>query len=186
MTSVQLRLIEVDDGEDYYEVTYGDSSVFEFHLDPTTGVYVSTEGDGAYETMWVLDPNNNESPAYVITRSDQTRLFFNKQQQLVRIEDTNGVWMEYQWMSDRLVRVIDDIGHELQYVYQGGQGKLKKIVDEHFGTISFADRPEGGTIVTLCFDAGALSQLAGSDTDRADLGADSGEERAPVLTRIRK
>ncbi|MBX9859055.1 MAG: HAMP domain-containing protein [Sphingomonas sp.] len=67
-----------------------------------------------------------------------------------------------------------------------GLAIVKKIVDEHLGTITFADRPGGGTIVTLCFDADALAQLAGSDTDRADLSANSGEERAPALTRIRK
>ena len=67
-----------------------------------------------------------------------------------------------------------------------GLAIVKKIVDEHLGTITFADRPGGGTIVTLCFDADALAQLAGSDTDRADPGDHSGEERAPVLTRIRK
>ena len=67
-----------------------------------------------------------------------------------------------------------------------GLAIVKKIVDEHLGTITFADRPGGGTIVTLCFDADALVQLAGSDTDRADPGDHSGEERAPVLTRIRK
>ncbi|MBY0283881.1 MAG: HAMP domain-containing protein [Sphingomonas sp.] len=67
-----------------------------------------------------------------------------------------------------------------------GLAIVKKIVDEHLGTITFADRPGGGTIVTLCFDPHALAQLAASDTDRADLSANSGEERAPVLTRIRK
>ena len=67
-----------------------------------------------------------------------------------------------------------------------GLAIVKKIVDEHLGTITFADRPGGGTVVTLCFDADALAQLAGSDPDRADPGATSGEERAPVLTRIRK
>ena len=67
-----------------------------------------------------------------------------------------------------------------------GLAIVKKIVDEHLGTIAFTDRPGGGTIVTLCFDADALSQVAATETDRAHPGPDSGDERAPVLTRIRK
>lgn len=63
-----------------------------------------------------------------------------------------------------------------------GLAIVKKIVDEHLGTITFADRPGGGTVVTLCFDAAALVQVAASDGDHPD----SGDERAPALTRIRK
>ena len=63
-----------------------------------------------------------------------------------------------------------------------GLAIVKKIVDEHFGTIGFADRPGGGTVVTLCFDTLALAQIAGADGDQPD----NGDERAPALTRVRK
>ena len=43
-----------------------------------------------------------------------------------------------------------------------GLAIVKKIVEEHFATMRFADRPGGGTIVTLSFDA---ALLAGLETD---------------------
>ncbi|WP_229664533.1 sensor histidine kinase [Sphingomonas metalli] len=42
-----------------------------------------------------------------------------------------------------------------------GLAIVKKIVEEHGGTIAFADRPGGGTIVTIIFDA---ARLAARDT----------------------
>ena len=41
-----------------------------------------------------------------------------------------------------------------------GLAIVKKIVEEHFGTIDFADAPEGGTVVRLVFDSEALAKLA--------------------------
>ncbi len=41
-----------------------------------------------------------------------------------------------------------------------GLAIVKKIVEEHFGTISFGDAPSGGTIVTLHFDVARLARLA--------------------------
>lgn len=63
-----------------------------------------------------------------------------------------------------------------------GLAIVKKIVEEHFGTISFADRPGGGTIVTLCFDAALLAGL--SDGSEPDSPA-SDESRLTALTRNR-
>ena len=40
-----------------------------------------------------------------------------------------------------------------------GLAIVKKIVEEHLGTIEFADRDGGGTIVTMRFDAAGLSRL---------------------------
>jgi len=54
-----------------------------------------------------------------------------------------------------------------------GLAIVKKIVEEHFGEIAFADRPGGGTIVTMRFDSrmlaaidssGALPEVSGDDT----------------------
>ncbi|PZQ62897.1 MAG: PAS domain-containing sensor histidine kinase [Sphingomonas taxi] len=44
-----------------------------------------------------------------------------------------------------------------------GLAIVKKIVEEHFGTMTFADRPGGGTIVTLSFDTGPLAALLSGD-----------------------
>ena len=40
-----------------------------------------------------------------------------------------------------------------------GLAIVKKIIEEHCGTIAFADRPGGGTIVTIAFDTVALDAL---------------------------
>jgi len=48
-----------------------------------------------------------------------------------------------------------------------GLAIVKKIVEEHCGTISFADRPGGGTIVCLCFDTEQLAKLDGGEDSAA-------------------
>jgi two-component system nitrogen regulation sensor histidine kinase NtrY len=60
-----------------------------------------------------------------------------------------------------------------------GLAIVKKIIEEHCGTISFGDRPGGGTIVTICFDSDLLADMIGE----ADAGADGAEPRRPALTR---
>jgi two-component system nitrogen regulation sensor histidine kinase NtrY len=62
-----------------------------------------------------------------------------------------------------------------------GLAIVNKIVEEHFGTISFADRPEGGTLVTMIFDTTMLAGLDGRDDNQA--GGDGGGIAA--LTRNR-
>lgn len=63
-----------------------------------------------------------------------------------------------------------------------GLAIVKKIVEEHCGTISFGDRPGGGTIVTLCFDTEQLAKLIGDDaTPPVSLSA----PLAPVLVQNR-
>ncbi|MEH3099516.1 sensor histidine kinase [Sphingomonas adhaesiva] len=44
-----------------------------------------------------------------------------------------------------------------------GLAIVKKIVEEHLGTMTFADRAGGGTIVTLSFDTAPLARLASGD-----------------------
>ncbi|MCP3729075.1 ATP-binding protein [Sphingomonas sp. MG17] len=59
-----------------------------------------------------------------------------------------------------------------------GLAIVKKIIEEHFGTMAFADRPGGGTIVTLCFDTATLAPMAGTGGE--------GDEVSPVaLTRTK-
>jgi two-component system, NtrC family, nitrogen regulation sensor histidine kinase NtrY len=52
-----------------------------------------------------------------------------------------------------------------------GLAIVKKIVEEHFGTMTFADRPGGGTIVTLCFDTATLERLAGTGGEASEAPA---------------
>ncbi|TPG42963.1 HAMP domain-containing protein [Sphingomonas koreensis] len=63
-----------------------------------------------------------------------------------------------------------------------GLAIVKKIAEEHFGTIDFADRPGGGTIVTMRLDAKMLASLDAAATDPAP----DGDEVLPAaLTRTR-
>ncbi|WBH16574.1 sensor histidine kinase [Sphingomonas radiodurans] len=49
-----------------------------------------------------------------------------------------------------------------------GLAIVNKIVEEHFGTITFTDRPEGGTLVTMTFDTTMLASIEGRDDNQAD------------------
>jgi two-component system, NtrC family, nitrogen regulation sensor histidine kinase NtrY len=49
-----------------------------------------------------------------------------------------------------------------------GLAIVKKIVEEHLGTMGFADRKRGGTIVSLWFDPALLEPLAGGQEDPID------------------
>ncbi len=49
-----------------------------------------------------------------------------------------------------------------------GLAIVKKIVEEHCGTITFADHPGGGTLVTMQFDTTMLANLIGRDDYEAD------------------
>ncbi|MGY4395914.1 two-component system nitrogen regulation sensor histidine kinase NtrY [Sphingomonas sp. UYAg733] len=65
-----------------------------------------------------------------------------------------------------------------------GLAIVNKIVEEHCGTISFGDRDGGGTLVTMTFDAAALSALDAGDG--ADARAVDSDDRRPTeLTRNR-
>ena len=68
-----------------------------------------------------------------------------------------------------------------------GLAIVKKIVEEHLGTIAFADRDGGGTIVRLTFDAGTLASFDGGDDDRGGSTVEpAGEGQLAALNRNRK
>ncbi|VVT03164.1 Two-component system, NtrC family, nitrogen regulation sensor histidine kinase NtrY [Sphingomonas sp. EC-HK361] len=65
-----------------------------------------------------------------------------------------------------------------------GLAIVKKIVEEHAGTITFADRAEGGTLVCMVFDTRALAAIeTDGDASADDLSSDGGQLAA--LTRNR-
>ena len=69
-----------------------------------------------------------------------------------------------------------------------GLAIVKKIVEEHHATIAFADRPGGGTIVTIAFDTAALARLNegpedGGPMDRSvEMGTDA-RRLEPIMHR---
>jgi two-component system, NtrC family, nitrogen regulation sensor histidine kinase NtrY len=66
-----------------------------------------------------------------------------------------------------------------------GLAIVKKIVEEHMGSVSFSDRADGGTVVTLSFDAAALRALAVPDDPDAARPDENDEDRLQILTRTR-
>lgn len=126
-TAIELK-VKRDRGEKYFEVSYGDGSVFDYRFDQDTGRYVSTDGVGAFETIEDLNARGNDTVHFVLTRADQTQLKFDKHGNLVESIDTNGVKIEYRYHSNRLQTILDDDGHVINFIYQ--QGKLFRVVDE--------------------------------------------------------
>jgi YD repeat-containing protein len=131
-TSIHLKQVN-SGGEKRFEVEYGDGSFFEYRLDAKTGLYVSNDGAGAYETLRDLNAKGNATDYYEVTRADQTKLTFDKQGNLIRWEDPNGVGMVYTYKSNRLAKVEDDTGHVINYNYS--KGILASITDENEGVL---------------------------------------------------
>ncbi|MET4025769.1 YD repeat-containing protein, partial [Marinobacter sp. MBR-99] len=145
--STTTRLsVRNDGGTRYFEVEYGDGSFFRYEYDENKGVYVSTDGAGPYETIEDLGTNGNTEPSFILTQGDQTKLSFDSQGRLLKLEDTNGVQVEYIYESDRLVQVLDDQGHVLNYIYQNG--KLFQVIDE-----------SEGVLVEYRYESGNLSEV---------------------------
>src|SRR5215813_3923327 len=149
--STFIRLNEKHDGgTKYFEVEYGDGSVFEYRLNPSTGLFESVDGAGAFETLRDLDVNSPGTVAYQVTRADQTVLSFDKHGRLMSSVDPNGVRMDFFYDSDRLVQVRDDTGHVINYQYQ--DGRLFRLTDE-----------TGEVLVEYHYAMGQLSEVIDRD-----------------------
>jgi len=61
-----------------------------------------------------------------------------------------------------------------------GLAIVKKIIEEHCGTITFADRPGGGTVVTITFDKAALATML---EEASPEDTSQGEAALAMLTR---
>ncbi len=59
---------------------------------------------------------------------------------------------------------------------------VKKIVEEHMGTIIFADSPEGGTLVTMTFDPAMIASFVATGGHRTE---DAGDALPAKLTRAK-
>ena len=130
-TSITLHKLQ-DGNEVYYQVQYGDGSLFEYRFDADTGLYETTDGADSFETLEDLNANGNADIHFLVTRADQSVMAFDKLGNLVSIEDTNGVRMAFFYESSRLARVEDDEGHVIHFIYE--MGMLARVEDDN-GTV---------------------------------------------------
>ncbi|MCH2172970.1 RHS repeat protein, partial [Myxococcota bacterium] len=129
----------------FFELRLGDGSLFEFTFDSDRDLWVSTDGDGPYQTISEISDSWEMFEArYALTQKDGTVLHFDFRGTLVRSLDPNGVSMEYVYNHDtlQLQRVLDDDGHVIEYHYDPTTTQLDKITDE-----------TGSTLVDYEFDA---------------------------------
>ena len=149
-TSITLKQRN-NGGQTYYEVRYGDGAVFEYYLDQASGQYVTTDGEGAYEVLNLVYSKNGKSvEGYEVVRADQSTLRFDKQGNLTKWSDANGVYMEFFYKSNRLVQVKDDTGHTVNYNY--AKGVLASITSE-------SATGERNTLVEYRYSQGRLSEV---------------------------
>jgi len=133
-TGVRLEVRQEGGGLSFFEVEYGDGSLFDYRFDAARGLWVSTDGAGAFETIRDLGARGNDVPAYLLTRANGAVLGFDKQGRLLSATDPNGVETRYVYQADRLVQVLDDTGHQINYVYDP-KGQLARVTDEREGVL---------------------------------------------------
>lgn len=135
-----------------YTAVYGDGSNIHFDFDASRGLWVSTDGAGAYETL--QEVNGPGATRVIVTRADQTKYHFDKDNVLLSIVDSNGVTTTFTYQGGRIQQVADDTGHLIVYQYDG-IGKLVGVVDRHAGQADV-------TLVRYAYSQGQLTQV----TDR--------------------
>jgi YD repeat-containing protein len=125
-------------------VEKGDGSEFDYRFDSELDLWVTTDGSGAYETVekvhnsyWPfkadpeLDPSiGSDHFGYVLTRADQSKMYFDARGKLMASVDTNSVRMDYKYdRHSKLVQISDDQGHEINFCYDHW-GRLTSLHDE--------------------------------------------------------
>lgn len=103
-------------GEQFYEVIWGDGSISDYRLDEASGLYISTDGTGAYEQLTVAGDGSAS-----LLRGDQSIWTFDVGGRLTGSIDTNGVSMTYSYNAGRLATVTDDTGHVVTFNYNFGR-----------------------------------------------------------------
>ncbi len=174
-------------------VDVGRQSLF-LHEVAHPGIAFALEADGAAETM-VIDRRQIGQAL--------TNIVKNAVEAIEAKGDAGGrVTMTLSGAGERVATVtVSDTGVGLPaerdriiepYMTTRARGTglglaiVKKIVEEHFGTIAFADRPGGGTIVTMTFDTGLLAGCDEGGDEGSDVGAEPSDAYALAeLTRNR-
>jgi len=103
-------------GEQFYEVIWGDGSISDYRLDEASGLYISTDGAGAYEQLTVAGDGSAS-----LLRGDQSIWTFDAGGRLTGSVDTNGVSMTYSYDAGRLATITDDTGHVVTFNYTSGR-----------------------------------------------------------------
>lgn len=166
-------------------VEKGDGSEFDYKFDSELDLWVTTDGSGAYETVekvhnsyWPfkadpeLDPSiGSDHFGYVLTRADQSKMYFDARGKLMASVDTNSVRMDYKYdKHSKLVQISDDQGHEINFCYDR-RGRL----------ISLHDEKENNLVeYEYSFSHGHLTSV----TDRNGLVTKYGYDKQGLLTSI--
>ena len=149
----------VQQGETYYQVTWGDGSVSDYRFDASSNTYISTDGAGSYERLTIASDGSAS-----LLRADQSTRSFDAQGRLTGSVDTNGVSMAYAYNADLLTTVTDDTGHVITFSYSNG--RLASVVAVSQGDdlrTSTVESEFSTTLVTYTYDgSGRLSTV----TDR--------------------
>ena len=157
-----------DGGEVYYEVVYGDGSVFDFRWNADSGQYESPDGQGAFEVLVEQTGPDGSVTGFKVLRSDLRELSFNVSGQLTRSEDNNGNYVDYEYTGDLLATMTDrdgtvitftyDINDLLQTVTRGDSEVLASYTYENGYLSTFVDRK--GDVTQYKYDAsGNLEQI---------------------------
>ena len=112
-----------------YSATYGDGTVLEFNYNAGRGLWISTDGAGAYETLTRLNVGGPASGVqYEITRADRSRYLFDNSFALLSVTDANGVATTFDYSAGKMTRIRDDAAHVLTLSYTGNN--LTRVTDE--------------------------------------------------------
>lgn len=150
-----------DGGEVYYEVVYGDGSVFDFRWNADSGQYESPDGQGAFEVLVEQTGPDGSVTGFKVLRSDLRELSFNGLGQLTRSEDNNGNYVDYEYTGNLLATMTDrdgtvitftyDSNDLLQTVTRGDSEVLASYTYENGYLSTFVDRK--GDVTQYQYDA---------------------------------
>ncbi len=141
----------------YYEVVFGDGSVYDFRWDAASSQYICTDGAGSYH---VLEKASDGS--FTALLGDGTRLNFDAQGRLTRRADSKGVAIDYAYDANGLlVEIRDDTSHVLVLGYTND--RLTSVTRQASAFSDVAGDEAAVLLATYSYDGnGRLSEV----TDR--------------------
>ena len=101
----------------YYEVVFGDGSIYDFRWNAASGQYICTDGAGSYHVL-----EKGSDGRFSVRLGDGSQLSFDAQGRLTQRADGNGIAIDYEYDANGLLLEIrDDTSHVLTFAYTGGR-----------------------------------------------------------------